>query len=141
MRAATAGQHLRGTAVELGYRCLHRAVALLCLLFGLLYWVRLVGYYQGDLWRFDLMPSYWQVAAVSLAVLYPLAGSGLWMVASWGPVIWLICATAETVMHLGFPELYGGGMAVVATHAVIGLLFLGFRAVLFAEQHRRSKDA
>lgn len=137
---AMAGQHLRVSAVELAYQWLHRAVAALCLLFGLLYWVRLVGYYKGDLWRFDLMPSYWQVAAVSLAVLYPLAASGLWMLASWGPVIWLICAAAETVMFLGFPELYGHRMPVVVAHATIGLLFLAFRIALFVEQRRRRQD-
>ena len=137
---AMAGQHLRASVAELGYQWLHRAVAALCLMFGLLYWVRLVGYYKGDQWRFDLMPAYWQVAAVSLAVLYPLAASGLWMLASWGPVIWLICAAAETVMFAGFPELYGHRTPVVAAHAVIGLLFLAFRGALFVEHRRRRQD-
>jgi len=135
-----AGQHLRVSVAEQAYQWLHRAVAALCLMFGLLYWVRLVGYYKGDLWRFDLMPPYWQAAAVSLAVLYPLAASGLWMLASWGPVIWLICAAAETVMFAGFPELYGHRMAVVAAHAVIGLLFLGLRAALYVERRRRRRE-
>ena len=45
-----------------------------CLLFGILYWIRLIGFYDGPLWRFDLMPVHWQVAAVMLAVFFPFAG-------------------------------------------------------------------
>mgnify|MGYP000866430154 CR=1 FL=1 len=137
---AMTGRHPAGTVVELAYQWFHRAVAALCLLFGLLYWVRLMGYYQGSLWRFDLMPVHWQVAAVSLAVLYPLAASGLWMLASWGAVIWTVCAVCEAAMHLGFPELYGPRPGVVAAHAGIGLVFLSFQAALFVERRRRRKD-
>ncbi len=42
-----------------------------------------------------------------LAAFFPFAGIGLWMMASWGPVIWFICAATESVMYLGFPDLFG----------------------------------
>jgi hypothetical protein len=135
-----AEQHLRVSAVELACQWFYRAVAAFCLMFGLLYWVRLVGYYKGDLWRFDLMPPHWQVAAVVLAVLYPLAASGLWMLASWGPVIWLICAASEVVMFLGFPHLYGHRTGIAASHGVTAFLFLAFRAALFLENRSRSQE-
>ncbi len=35
------------------------------------------------------MPVHWQVATVTLAVFFPFAAVGLWMLASWGPVIWV----------------------------------------------------
>ena len=72
-----------------------RVIAGYCLMFGVLYWIRLIGFYRGPLWRFDLMPVHWQVAAVVLAVFFPFAAVGLWMLASWGPVIWFICAVTE----------------------------------------------
>ena len=59
------------------------------------------------------MPVYWQVAAVTLAVFFPFAAIGLWMLASWGPVIWFICAVTETVMYFGFPNLYGHRLLIV----------------------------
>lgn len=134
---AAAGQVRHAPSLlEGGYGWFHRVIAFYCLLFGLLYWVRLVGYYPGQLWRFDLMPTHWQVACVILAVLYPLAASGLWMVASWGPVIWIICAATETVMYAGFPELYGERAGVVMTHAATILLFAGFRAAIHVEHLR-----
>ena len=86
-------------------------IALYCLLFGVLYWIRLIGIYDGALWRFDLMPVHWRVTTVVLAAFFPFAGIGLWMMASWGPVIWFICAATEAVMYLGFPELFGQPLA------------------------------
>jgi hypothetical protein len=84
---ATSRRVLGPSGVEVAFSWFQRIVAVYCLLFGVLYWVRLVGFYPGPLWRFDLMPIHWQVAAVTLAVLFPIAAAGLWMLASWGPVI------------------------------------------------------
>ena len=115
-----------------------RLVAGYCLLFGVLYWVRLIGVYDGPLWRFDLMPVQWQVAAVTLAVFYPFAAIGLWMLASWGPVIWVICAVTETAMYFLFPDLYGHRLLIVSSHLGVAVLYIGFR-VLFHWQHRNAE--
>ncbi len=90
---------IRPTLTETAFVWFQRMIAGYCLLFGILYWVRLIGVYDGPLWRFDLMPVHWQVAAVTLAVFFPFAAIGLWMLASWGPVIWVICAVTEAVMY------------------------------------------
>ena len=70
---------LHATTLDLGWEWFHRAVAAFGLLCGLFYWTRLIGINDGAEWRFDLMPVHWQVASVSLAVLFPFAASGLWM--------------------------------------------------------------
>jgi hypothetical protein len=62
---------LQPSGVELIFAWFQRVVAGYCLLFGILYWIRLIGFYPGSLWRFDLMPVHWQVAAVMLAVFFP----------------------------------------------------------------------
>lgn len=72
------------TAAEAAFVWFHRIMAFYCLLFGALYWVRLAGVFPGANWRFDLMAPYWRVAATSLAILFPFAATGLWMVASGG---------------------------------------------------------
>lgn len=138
---ATGERPLAISTVEMAYQWFHRAVALYCLLFGLGYWVRLVGFYNGSLWRFDLMPPHWQVAAVALAVLFPFAASGLWMIASWGAAIWFICAATETLMYAGFPELYGSRFPIVVIHALVLVVFIAFRAALFWERRRRDDAA
>jgi hypothetical protein len=121
---------------ELGFGWFHRLIALYCLLFGVLYWVRLIGLYDGPLWRFDLMPLHWQVAAVTLAAFFPFAAIGLWMMASWGPVMWFICAATETVMYLGFPDLFGQRWPIVASHGSVILLYLTFRLVIYFQGRR-----
>jgi hypothetical protein len=140
MEEAVGGNLPRLSLVEQAFGWFHRLVAGCCLMFGLHYWIRLVGIYEGTSWRFDLMPPHWQVAAVVLAVLYPFAASGLWMVATWGPVIWLVCAGAETVMYLGFPELFGSRHGLMATHAMTLALFVAFHLALFLEYRRRRED-
>ena len=105
---------IRPTLTEQAFVWFQRLIAGYCLLFGILYWVRLIGVYDGPLWRFDLMPVHWQVAAVTLAVFFPFAAIGLWMLASWGPVIWVICAVTETVMYFVFP----GPLRPPAAHRV-----------------------
>ena len=88
---------LAPSGTELIFIWFQRVVAGYCLFFGILYWVRLIGFYEAPLWRFDLMPVHWQIATILLSVFFPFAAAGLWMLASWGPVIWFICAVTETV--------------------------------------------
>ena len=127
------------TTAEIAFVWFFRIMAAYCLLFGTLYWVRLVGVIPGGNWRFDLMATHWQVAATALAVLFPFAATGLWMTASWGPVVWFLCATAEIVMYVGFPELFGYKPAIALSHGLVMTLFLVFR--LFIARQRRAAEA
>ncbi|NDW04635.1 hypothetical protein GTK09_09360 [Jiella sp. 40Bstr34] len=83
---------------------------------GIFYWARLIGIDPVHLGRFDLMPIWWRIAAPALAVLYPVAGIGLWMTAGWGAVIWVLIAIVEAVMHLGFPAMFGENLLGLAAH-------------------------
>ena len=114
-----------------------RVVAVLSLVSGLLWWVRLSGFYPGPLWRFDLMPVEWQVPAVTLAVLYPFAALGLWLLASWGPVIWFVCAAIEIAMYAWFPDIYGRRDMTVIGHLAVVLLYVVLRIATRIDRHRR----
>ncbi len=129
---------LRATALDLAWEWFHRAVASYGLLCGLAYWARLIGIHEGAEWRFDLMSVHWQVASVSLAVLFPFAASGLWMVASWGAVIWFLCAAIEVTMYAGFPELFGARPFAVVLHVLIAIVYCGFRVVFYLQKRRQA---
>lgn len=131
---------MRPNPVEGLFAIFLRVVAGYCLLFGILYWVRLVGFYDGPFWRFDLMPVHWQVATVTLSVFFPFAAIGLWMLTSWGPVIWFICAAIETVMYAGFANLFGERLLIVASHAVVASLYVAFRAILYWQKTRATQQ-
>ncbi|WP_028034591.1 DUF6163 family protein [Chelativorans sp. J32] len=127
---------IRPSPYESALELLQRTVALACLVEGIGYWVRLLGFFDGPAWRFDLMPYYWQVAAVPLAVLFPFAAVGLWMLASWGPVVWFICAAAEIVMYGFFPELYGQHYLVLVLHLAVALCYTALRILYHVERRR-----
>jgi len=128
------------TVAEATFAWFLRIIAAYSLLFGVLYWVRLIGFYDEPLWRFDLMPVYWQVAVSMLAVFYPFAAIGLWMLASWGPVIWVICAVTEVVMYAGFPDLFGHRFAVIVSHVVVALIYTAFRVVIFLQKREAERQ-
>lgn len=127
---------LRPSLLDAAFEWFLRIVAAYSLLFGVFYWIRLIGFYDGALWRFDTMTVEWKIAAVSLAALFPFAAIGLWMIASWGPVIWFLCAAAETVMYAGFPELFGSKPAIVLSHGLVAVTYVAFRAAMFFRDRR-----
>nr|WP_244977852.1 DUF6163 family protein [Aureimonas jatrophae] len=104
---------------------------------GLFYWTRLIGVYDGLLWRFDTMPIWWRIATPVLAVLYPIAGVGLWLIASWGIVIWTLVFAIEAIMHLGFARLFGTAPAQVGLHAFGLVALLMLRVAALPEQRRK----
>jgi Family of unknown function (DUF6163) len=116
-----------------------RLIAIFCLYAGLKYWIQLIGYHEGAINRFDTMPVHWQVAAASLAVLFPVAATGLWMVVSWGPVIWAAAAGAEFVMYYWFPDLFGQMPITLMAHGAVAALYLAFRLALFRETSKRAR--
>jgi len=130
---------LTPTTAELGFRWFHRVIAAYCLMFGVLYWIRLIGIHDGPTWRFDLMPVHWQVTSVALAALFPFAAIGLWMLASWGPVIWFICAAVEAVMYAGFPEIFGDKRLIVVSHFCVALLYATFRLIIYLQRRAAAR--
>ena len=113
-------------------------IAAVCLFgLGVDIWIRLVGIEDGPLNRFDLMPIWWKIAAPALAVLYPVAGVGLWMTVSWGAVTWAIVAAVEIIMHLVFPELFGGMTLLIVLHLFGLSMLLLLRVIGWWETRRR----
>jgi len=130
---------LQPTGIETVFTWFMRVVAAYCLLFGVLYWIRLIGFYPGNLFRFDLMPVHWQIAASALAVLFPFAAAGLWMLAPWAPVIWFLCASAETAMYVGFPQYFGERWPIAFTHAAVALIYIALRLLMHVQKRKEAR--
>ncbi|KFB10460.1 DUF6163 family protein [Nitratireductor basaltis] len=135
---ARGGMQFRPAAIDAVAELFMRSLALVSLALGIAYWVRLVGFYPGEAWRFDLMPFYWRVTAAPLAVLYPFAAVGLWALASWGPVIWFAAALMEAIMHLAFPELFGSRPILLVFHLAVLLGYVGLRLARHYSQRARA---
>lgn len=116
-----------------------RLVALACLWFALQYWSMLTGFGFSGKGRFDLLPPAWKAAATALAVLFPVASVGLWLLVSWGPVVWLIAAATEIAMHEVYPSIFGANRLVVMMHIAVAVLFVLFRAAIAIERRRQAR--
>lgn len=142
MQLAINEEHMRKaepTIAEIGFVWFHRIIAVNCILFAASYWMRLIGLVDSPLALFNHMPVHWQVAATSLAVLYPVAATGLWMVVSWGAVIWLAVAIAELVMFGLYSDLFGTNTTVIIGHLATVFLYVAFRLALYREKRARNQ--
>ncbi|PHP66899.1 hypothetical protein CSC94_12430 [Zhengella mangrovi] len=141
MIAATQPPLFKPSRAEQTYVIFMRVLSVVSIWYGLAYWLRLIGLEPGPAWRFDLMPMHWQVASVCLAVLYPFAAVGLWLPASWGPVIWFVCAASEIVMHAVYPGLFGRADLLVIAHVAILAALLLLRLLIWIELRRSREQA
>ncbi|WP_147179369.1 MULTISPECIES: DUF6163 family protein [Alphaproteobacteria] len=130
----------RRSLTEILFVVFLRLVAVACLWFALQYWAMLVGYSLNGQSRFDLLNLPWQVAAVSLAVLFPVAALGLWMAVSWGPVIWALAAIAQILMYWVWSDIFGLNNLVVTMHAVVALVYMVFRLALWLEMRHKGEE-
>jgi hypothetical protein len=130
----------RPRAIEIAFGVFQRIVAVLCLVSGLGYWALLIGVLQNDVWRFDILPVHWKIATASLAVLWPVAGVGLWMLVSWGPVVWIVAAAGEIIMYGVFSSLYGNYWPIIVVHAFVALTYAVFRLVIYMMPGEKMHD-
>ncbi|MCF6370540.1 DUF6163 family protein [Rhizobium halophilum] len=127
------------TLAQLLFVLFLRLVAIACLWLGLQYWGMLVGYSLEGRGRFDLLSLPWQVAAPSLAVLFPVASLGLWLAVSWGPVLWVLAVAVQFLMYALWSDIFGANSAVLAFHVLVACLYSLFRLALWLEERRKAE--
>lgn len=129
----------KSTLAETLFMLFLRLVAVSCLWFALQYWAMLTGFAFDGRGRFDLLPPAWKAAYTALAVLFPVAAVGLWLLVSWGPVIWVIAAATEIAMHEAYPSVFGINKLLVFMHIAVAVVFLLFQVVLLIERRMRAR--
>lgn len=126
---------------ETMFGILLRLVAIACFWFGLNYWALLIGLSFGGSGRFDLLSVPWRAAATALAVVYPVAALGLWLLVSWGPVLWVVAAVAETTMFGLYPQIFGEKPLLLLLHGAVALVFVIFRLAIAFQKAKQAKAA
>jgi hypothetical protein len=103
------------TAVQAGVRWtvalvwFMRTIAVVWIAKGLFCWTLVLGIHQGVADFLDLPPAI-KAMICFFAVADLLAAVGLWLAASWGGVLWLICAATEIIA-----VTLGGGASLTGT--------------------------
>lgn len=105
-----------------------RALSILFILGGVVYWARIFGVAALGIGPFDAMTIEWKVATVYFAVLNLVAAVGLWLGVSWGTVMWLLAGLSQLVMFIGFSGFFGFdiGLVVFHTTTIIGYFVLAY---------------
>ncbi|ASY68313.1 membrane protein [Sinorhizobium fredii USDA 205] len=117
-----------------------RLVSASCFWFALNYWAMLIGFSHGGAGRFDLLAPEWRAAATALAVLYPVAAIGLWLLVSWGPVIWVLAAAIEMVMYEFYPGMLEARPLLLVLHGTVAVTFVLFRAAILWQRLRQARQ-
>ena len=93
-----------------------RAIAALWLLQGLGHWVRVLA---PGLPLFVTLPMSAAYLVIIFAVTDLIAAIGLWLLAPWGGVLWLLAAATQIFVAVAIPNFFPGGRAVAAVDAVL----------------------
>lgn len=104
-----------------------RVVSLLWIFEGLEQWRRIIAPATGSF--LDLSTAA-MLATIFFAVLNPIAAVGLWLVAPWGGVVWLLTLFAQVFVIVSKPSffLFGGALKWADGVLLALYLFLSWRA-------------
>ncbi|MEI2387685.1 DUF6163 family protein [Breoghania sp. JC706] len=114
-----------------------RFLAILLIGGGIIHWARIVGYVPWRGVMFVDMPVDWQVATVYFGVLDMVAGIGLWLAASWGPVMWLIRLLSQVIMHTLFQSTFGSRPYEISFYMVTIAVYVAL--TVLSERERRKE--
>ncbi|WP_298359090.1 DUF6163 family protein [Rhodoblastus sp.] len=98
-----------------------RVVALWWIVQALEQWLRIVAPAQGSF--ADLTPAT-MTAIIFFAVLNPVAAVGLWLLAPWGGVVWLLTLVAQVFVASFKPSFFLFGPALKFVDALLFALYL-----------------
>jgi Family of unknown function (DUF6163) len=100
-----------------------RILAVVFLASGLQNWAILLGPLSPD-GNFLSQPLALVVATIFFAVFNLVAGVGLWLLSSWGTVVWLMTALTETALHAAFRPMFEFQPALIGFHVGSVLIYL-----------------
>lgn len=129
----------KNDTLELFYYAYLSIISIVCLCVGAFYWLRLVGIFPGNFWRFDLMSQQWQLLCCSLAVLYPVSAIGLWMHSRWGVILWLVASITESISLTLYHQIFIFKPIVAFIHFILFVIFFGFQVAIYMKKRRKSE--
>lgn len=119
--AASKKARVRWELVQTSYM---RVLSTAWLVLGLVAWSVIIGFDVPGARPFEARAATFQAVTIYFAVVDILAGVGLWLLAPWGSVVWLIAVISRLVIGFVFPAAHPMGMVDAAAFAACIVLFL-----------------
>ncbi|SDR13101.1 DUF6163 family protein [Pseudovibrio sp. Tun.PSC04-5.I4] len=113
-----------------------RLLAVYMLFAGLSYWGAIIGARTIDGVVFEGVALQVQTTVIFFAVLDLVTAIGLWLLSSWGTVMWLFRSLAQVVMYSVFPMVFGRSPTEVVSY--ISAIALYLVLLYLAEREERA---
>ena len=102
-----------------------RMLASLFLLYGLANWGVVIGLADSNGVNFAHMTTETQIATAFFAVADLVAATGLWLLSSWGVVVWVIALGLDILSHTYYAHIFGENVVSVIFNVLSLLVYLG----------------
>lgn len=102
-----------------------RGLAAFWLIKGLIVWAAILGATPVQP-PFEARQTGFQATMIYFAVLDIVAAVGLWLIATWGGVIWLLAVVSHLILAVFFPRYVPNGALMIALLIVFMMLYLTF---------------
>lgn len=112
-----------------------RLLAIFMLVAGLSYWSAIIGIRNVDGVAFLDLGLQMQGTIVFFGILDLVTAIGLWLLSSWGTVLWLFRSLAQVVMYSLFSSIFGRSPFEVVFY--ISAIALYLILLYFAEREER----
>lgn len=110
-----------------------RTLSGILILFGLVQWASIIGLVPVGSGAFAEQNGAWQIATINLAVAYLVAAVGLWMLATWGIVLWIYATVSVIAMHTVFAGTYGVDLLALALQLTVVAAYMALRLIAAPE--------
>ena len=111
-----------------------RGMAAISFVKGLYHWAVVCGIDAPTPGGLADYSTAYQVATAFFAVIDLVAAVGLWLAAPWGAVVWLTSIISMIAVEVLFPQVFGGGLWVVAAELTLLAVYLCLALLSAREQ-------
>jgi hypothetical protein len=101
-----------------------RLLAILWIMKGLSAWTVILGVWTPA-GLFEARSTGYQATMIYFAVIDLIAAVGLWMVSTWGGVMWLLAVMSHLILAAFFPGIVSGGVTTLAFFLGLVATYLG----------------
>jgi len=101
-----------------------RALALLWLMKGLSAWSVILGIWTPAVEGFEARETGYQAIIIYFAVVDLVAAVGLWLVSTWGGVMWLLAVMSYLIFSAFFPSVLSSNLVISGLFLILVVVYL-----------------
>ncbi len=101
-----------------------RILAILWIMKGLSSWAVILGIWT-PIGHFEARSMGYQATTIYFALIDLIAAVGLWMVSTWGGIMWLLAVMSHLILAAFFPAIVSSGILTILFFLTLIAVYLG----------------